>query len=136
VLENLSFADWQKLAAGQTIAAASDPLGNTALRQFKQGTVLNYGMAVYNAKLDAARKPNLTLQTRIFRDGKLYFEGKPAPVETAGQTDLGRIKASGSISLGSAMPPGDYVLQMVVTDNLAKEKRKIAAQFVQFEIVQ
>ena len=30
--------------------------------------------------------------------------------------------------------PGDYVLQIVVTDKLAKEKRSIATQFVQFEI--
>ncbi len=38
------------------------------------------------------------------------------------------------MSLGSEMQTGEYVLQIVVTDNLAKEKRRIAAQFVQFEI--
>lgn len=135
VLENLTFADWQKLAAGQTDIAPTDPLSNTALRQFKQGTVLNYAAAIYNPKLDAARKPNLTVQTRVFRDGKLYFEGKPNPIEIGGQTDLSGIRASGSLSLGTSMPPGEYVLQIVVTDNLAKEKRKIATQFVQFEIV-
>jgi hypothetical protein len=34
------------------------------------------------------------------------------------------------------MTPGDYILQVIVTDNLAKEKQKIASQFVQFEVVQ
>jgi hypothetical protein len=34
------------------------------------------------------------------------------------------------------MSAGDYVLQIVGTDALAKAKSKIATQFVQFEIVQ
>ena len=34
------------------------------------------------------------------------------------------------------MQPGEYILQVVVTDNLAKERRKIATQLVQFEVVQ
>jgi hypothetical protein len=33
------------------------------------------------------------------------------------------------------MPPGDYVLQIVVTDNLVKGRGKSTEQFVQFEIV-
>jgi hypothetical protein len=33
------------------------------------------------------------------------------------------------------MGAGDYVLQVVVTDKLAKEKYNSTSQFVQFEIV-
>jgi len=33
------------------------------------------------------------------------------------------------------MSAGDYVLQVVVTDTLAKQKHQIATQFVEFEIV-
>ena len=32
------------------------------------------------------------------------------------------------------MQTGDYILQIIITDNLAKEKRKITTQFVQFEL--
>ncbi len=78
---------------------------------------------------------NLTTQIRVFRDGKLIFEGKNAPFELLDQTDLQRAKSAGALSLGKEMATGDYVLQVTVTDNLAKEKRRTGTQFVQFEIV-
>ena len=76
------------------------------------------------------------MQTRIFRDGKPIFEGKQNPVDLSRQTDLQAIKSSSAITLGTNMQSGDYVLQIVITDNSAKEKNKIATQFVQFEIVE
>jgi len=33
------------------------------------------------------------------------------------------------------MASGDYILQLIVVDNTAKEKNKVATQSVQFEIV-
>jgi hypothetical protein len=109
-------------------------MSDTSLRRFKQGTILRYGFEIYNAKLDGAQKPNLTVKVRIFRDGKMILDGKTVPIDLSQQTDLQRIKSVGAISLGTAMQSGDYVLQIVVTDNLAKGKRQIATQFVQFEI--
>lgn len=38
-------------------------------------------------------------------------------------------------TLGSAMSPSDYVLQVIVTDPLAKEKHRVASQWIDFEIV-
>ena len=46
-----------------------------------------------------------------------------------------RLKATGAVSIGSQMLPGDYILQIVVTDPLAKKNQRVATQFVQFEIV-
>jgi hypothetical protein len=97
---------------------------------------LRYGYEIYNAKIIAAQKSILNTQIRMFRDGKMIFEGKQIPLDLSGQTDLERIKAVGAINLGNGMPAGDYVLQIIVTDTLAKEKSKIATQFVQFEIVE
>lgn len=143
VLENLTPEQWRKAQTGApssagnaTDAAVSEtnPLNATSLRRFKRGTILRHASEVYNAKLTAGQ-PNLTIQTRIFRDGKLIFDGKKAPLELFGQTDLQRIKSVGALNLGTEMLPGDYVLQIVATDNLAKEKQKTATQFVQFEIV-
>ena len=45
-----------------------------------------------------------------------------------------RLIANGGIQLGSKMPPGEYVLQVVVTD-YAKEKPRITSQWLDFEIV-
>jgi len=145
LLENLTAEQWQKNytnaptptnAPANSADDTSDPLAATSLRRFKRGTFLRYGYEIYNAKLDAANKPNLNTQVRMFRDGKITFEGKMISVGVSAATDLERIKIVGAINLGSSMPAGDYVLQIVVTDVLAKEKSKIAAQFVQFEIVE
>lgn len=143
VLENLTIAQWQKLAdnsAAQINAPennardSTNPMTDTALRRFKRGTILRYGFEIYNAKLDNLQKPNLSTQIRIFRDGKIILEGKTAPLEILEQTDLQRIKSAGAVSLGNELQAGDYVLQLVITDNLAKGKQQVSTQFVQFEI--
>ena len=77
---------------------------------------------------------NVESMTRIFRDGKLIFEGKPQKASS----DKPRPKAfdvAGALMLGAEMEPGDYVLQIVITDKLAKEKYNSASQFVQFELL-
>lgn len=136
-LENLTQEAWnRRVSSSAAISGDSDPLNDTSLRRFKRGTVLNYGFAIYNAKLNPAKQPNLTSQVRLFLDGKLQFAGKPQPVLFAGQTDPNAVNFTSGINLGSQMPVGDYVMEIVITDNLAKEKRKTATQFVQFEVVE
>lgn len=141
VLNNLTYQQWDKLQqTTPTNTAVGDydeqnsPMADTALRIFKRGTVLRFGFEIYNAKAAGGQKPQLTTQTRIFRDGKLLYEGKPQPVNVSGQTDSQIGYGTGAISLGSDMETGDYILQIVVTDNLAKDKYKITTQFVQFEL--
>ncbi len=135
VLDNLTLEQWNnesKLSpTDASKPSGTDPLISTSLRQFKRGTVLRYAFEIYNAK----QPPQLTAQTRIFHDGKLIYEGKQVPVNLTGQTDLRIIKTAGAMNLGTEMPTGDYVLQIVTTDASAKEKNKVTAQFVQFEII-
>ena len=138
VLNNLTYQQWDKPTTQANTVVDNDkestPLADTALRIFKRGTVLRYGFEIYNAKSVNGQMPQLTTQTRVFRDGKLLFEGKPQPVNVSGQTNLQVEYGSGAINLGSEMETGDYILQIIVTDNLAKDKYKITTQFVQFEI--
>jgi VWFA-related protein len=143
LLENFTREQWQAFADEapktldtQDVNVSTNPMNDTSLRRFKRGTILRYGYEIYNAKLDASKKPSVTTQVRIFRDGKLLLEGKKTPLDLLGQTDLERIKTVGALSLGSEMPTGDYILQIVIIDNLAKEKQKISTQFVQFELVE
>ena len=133
IVENLSRELYDK---GENASSANpklkspDALADTALRSFKRGTVLRYGFEIYNAK-----STNLQIKTRVFREGKLIFEGKPKPVETSGQTDAKVKKTGGAINIGEEMETGDYILQVVVTDDSAKEKFNNASQFVQFEVI-
>lgn len=114
-------------------ASNLDPQASPALRRFQRGMVMQYGFVIYNAKLTPA--PQLTTQLRLFRDGKLIFTGKVTPLNLAGQTDLKRIAGGAGLQLGTDMSPGEYVLQIIVTDALAKDKYRTATQWMDFEIV-
>ena len=136
VLDNLTLEQWQKFSNStqERTEVANDSMMATSQRKFKRGTVLRFGFEVYNAKLGSSQKPELSVQTKMFREGKMIFEGKQTVLELLGQKDLERIKYTGALSLGKNIESGEYILQILVTDNLAKAKNKIAAQFVQFEV--
>ncbi len=133
-LENISFETWKKRSSGgarNPVQEHSRALIDTALRQFKRGTVLNYALSIFNA-----RQGDVTSRVMLFRDGKLVFEGKPIAVTAKPRGDTGAIPFEASMSLGTEMVAGDYVMEIAITDNNAKDKQKTATQFVQFEIVE
>ncbi len=110
-------------------------IGQLAIRRFRQSSNLFYAYVIYMAQIDkTTRSPSLTAEARIFHDGKLIYASAPKAIDTAGQADLDRISASGGLQLNS-LKPGEYVLQIVVTDRLADEKLGTATQWIDFEIV-
>ncbi|MBA3255412.1 MAG: VWA domain-containing protein [Pyrinomonadaceae bacterium] len=114
----------------------ADPTAGAAVRQFSRGQVMEYAFFIYNSQLDkASGKPNLKSQLRLFRNGEQIFAGNELPVNLQNQPDLKRLGAAGALQLGTNMLPGEYVLQIVVTDLLAKEKRRVASQWIDFEIM-
>lgn len=135
VIQSVTADEWRSLSSG-TPTTLPSATADTALRRVMGGGVLRYGYEIYNAKVDQSKQPYLTARVRIFRDGKLFYEGKDAPVDPRGQSDLQHIKNAGALAIGKAMDPGDYVLQIVVTDSLAKQKQQIATQFIEFEVLQ
>lgn len=135
MLENIPLEEWKRREAGVAVqAGSSDPRVSTSLRQFTRGTVVNYGFLIYNARF-VGPGPNLTYQTRIFRDGKQIYESKAAPVVPVGIQD-GAVTFSSAVALGKTMLPGDYVLQITITDANSPSKKSSAAQFVQFEVIE
>jgi VWFA-related protein len=114
----------------------SDPQGSPAVRRFRLGTTVDYGFYIYNAKAErAGGRPRLTTQMRLFRDGKLVYEGKVLPFDAQPLNVQGDIGAGGLLRLGKELVPGEYALQMIVTDLLAKEKQSVAAQWIDFEVI-
>ena len=82
------------------------------------------------------KKPQLQTQLRLFRDAKEVFIGKPLAFNPGQQTNMKSLDGGGRLLVGTALPPGQYVLQVTVTDALAKNKRYSAAtQWIDFEIV-
>lgn len=131
----------EQLTGGEGVGAgASDPGLSPAVRRLRHGVLLDYGYAVYNAKLDKATgQPRLTTQVRLFKDGQLVFAGGVTPLDVTGQKDMKRLGAGGRLQVGTELAPGDYVLQVVVTDEVAKGKKQdgrgTATQWVDFEVV-
>ncbi|MGQ0761703.1 MAG: VWA domain-containing protein [Acidobacteriota bacterium] len=109
---------------------------SAAVRQFKAGTVIEYAFIIYNSKLDkASSRPQVITQVKLFRDGKEIFSGKELAYDSRGQTDLQRLLTGGALQLASNMKPGEYVLQLIVTDAFADKKYRIATQWMDFQIV-
>jgi hypothetical protein len=51
-----------------------------------------------------------------------------------GQTDWKRLVGGGAIKLGNDLAPGDYMLQIIITDTTADKKHQLAAQSMDFTI--
>ena len=84
-LENLTYKQWQeKLQTKETNTPnnaktsqfQTNARSDTSLRKFHRGTVLQYGLEVYNSKSKNNQRPSLEMQTRVFYNGKIIYEGK------------------------------------------------------------
>ena len=133
-LESMTYQEWEKRNTGSG-GPAGDPLTDTSLRQYKKGSVLNYGFVIFNAKTNPAKQPDLTAKTRLIKEGRIVYEGKSQPVSFEGQTDPKAVNYMSSLSLGTALGVGEYVLEVAITDRLAKGKNATTANYIQFEIV-
>ena len=120
--------------APESQAAPENPLGTPADRSFLPGEPVLYALQILNARTDAGKKPQLEVEARVFRDGVQINESAPRPADTAQQGDPAHLIAAGEFRLGSKMKPGDYVLQLVVTDKLADPENRVASQWMDFEV--
>ncbi|MBC7899505.1 MAG: VWA domain-containing protein [Saprospiraceae bacterium] len=108
-----------------------------AIRRFTRDTILGYAYTVYNAQPDKTTgQPKLLLQVNLYRDGKIIAEGKPKPIELKPQTAWSQISERGSIRLSSGVAPGDYTLEIIVTDQMVSEKKAISSQSLDFEVIE
>jgi VWFA-related protein len=112
-----------------------DVEASPAVRKFKPGTVIEYAYAIFGAKVEKTTdRAQLLTQVRLYRDGKLVFDGERKPFAGT-QSDLKRLIAGGSLRLGGNLTPGEYALQVIAFDKLAKESEQIATVWIDFEII-
>ena len=132
----------QEVAAGtranvnlpQGPAPGEDVTLGAARRSFRRGTVLDYLYEIINAKTDSSRHPELEVQTRMFHDGERLADEKTALATARPAPDPQHLRAGGRLSLGGDMAPGEYVLQVIVTDKLVRNKFNTVTQSMDFEI--
>jgi VWFA-related protein len=111
-------------------------MANPPARRFPGGSDLNFAFLIYNAAINATTQlPDLTMEIKLFRDGKSVMSVAQTPIDVKTQTDLSRLFINGALHLSSNLEPGDYYLQVVVTDKAAKDKQPPITQWVNFEVV-
>ena len=114
----------------------ADPNANPAVRLFKTDHPLVYAFNIYNARVNKGTgKPQLKTQLRIYRDGKLIFVGDEEAFSPLDQTDPKRLLGVGVVRMGSQMVPGEYVIQIIVTDLLAKRTENVTSQWIDFDVI-
>lgn len=113
------------------IKAAASP----AVRRFSPNSEVLYGVVIYNASIAASSRPNLAIESKLFRDGKRVHTYPEEAVDVANQPDLARIFVTKALRLGNDLEPGHYYLQLAITDKALKDKQPPVVQWVDFEIV-
>jgi hypothetical protein len=136
----LDAARTEAAAAGGADAqgGTADHLRDATVRRFRSGSTVDFFYDIYNARLDRATgRPQLQTQSRLFREGRPVFSGDPQAYDPGTQNgpDMRRLPAISRIQLGAQLPPGEYVLEVVVTDTLASGKSRTATQWIDFEVV-
>ena len=107
---------------------------NAAVRIFHPGQQVIYAFQVLNAKTEGANTAQLTSQVRLFRDGEKFYDGKLLDLKLGQIGPAARHYTGGQLSLGSKLAPGEYVMQVLVTDKLSKDKDPVAMQAIDFEV--
>jgi hypothetical protein len=120
------------LLAEQSAPSDDDQHAELVMRKFPPGTSLAFGYTIYNASLNkSTRLPKVTTRTLVFRDSVKIYDSDSTFVNTEGQPDLQRISAGARLRLGPALTPGEYVVQILVEDQLSK---RTATKLTQFEV--
>ncbi len=111
----------QKSATGEQLQFSVD-------RRFPKGANLNFLMFIYNASAGPA--PDLEAQINIIRNGQAVVTSPVLKVPVDATTDAARVSYGANVGLRS-LPPGRYLLEVAITDKLAKTT---ASQNISFDI--
>ena len=97
-----------------------------ALRTYKRGDNLQTLTMLYNADAKAIAGLEIETQTILYRDGKEFLRGEPTPITLDKVDNSGSIPLLNRLTVGSNMPPGDYVLQILAIDKKSNKKNESA----------
>jgi VWFA-related protein len=117
------------LFAADPSQSKAAPVPLLAARQVTQKQDLRYAAMIYNPK-NQDSKTQLTSQVIISQGDKIVYKEPEQPLQGGASpiTKIGQLGTSG-------VPPGRYVLTLVVNDQLADKKYKTVARSVDFTVV-
>ena len=116
---------------GEGLIGMEDPLASPASRIFRYGWYLDYACLVLNAG-KVKKGAQLNSQVKLFREGQQVFAGEVFPVDLNNQNDPARLVVARRLQLGTILEPGDYMLQLSVTDAVGN---RTATRWIDFKLV-
>jgi VWFA-related protein len=109
-----------------------DPESTVAVRRFRQGMDASYICSVYNARRGSDGSPRLETDVRLYREGvEVSRRTLHGTLPGSGDTEL---LVGGVLQLGPSTLPGSYVLELTVSDILAKRPTR-ASQTIDFDVI-
>jgi hypothetical protein len=112
------------LATGLVIGSGQGVLAQVAAPTPKPPeTVIKVSVKLVQVDATVTDEKGHAVRDLQAQDFEILQDGKPQVITNCG-----------AIQLGQKMTPGDYVLQIAVTDKLAKEKHGLVTQAVDFEV--
>jgi VWFA-related protein len=138
-------ADWINSSKSLTARTANtelrpdlrrDPRRNPAFRSYHPGDSFEYMAIVYNAKAKDNEPPDLEYHYVLYRNGSELFKSESKAVDLSDVKDFKRIPIRQKVGLDETVQPGDYVLQLRIKDKRAKENYSLAAQTLDFQVLE
>ena len=118
----------------------AEEVRSPALRTYEPGNKLQTLTMLYNADEKAIAGSEIEMQSILYRDGEEFLRGEPRPIKPVRQdeaTNPDNIPILQGLTIGSNFPPGDYVLQVTVTDKKNDRKQEgSAVQTLSFSVVE
>jgi VWFA-related protein len=109
-------------------------LGEPAVKIFKPGAEVVYTFEVYDGR--GKREEGFSTRATLIRDGRAIYTSPAAPINGADKASkpVGSVPVGGTVQLGRKMPPGTYTLQVSVSPREARDRKRQASQWVEFEV--
>ncbi len=126
--------------SGVALSGAGDSSPNADRKadrlRFRPGDTVAYAYQVLNARAGAGGSFQVEARATLYRGGRALGSSPSLPVNTKGQPDPKRLAVTNEFRLGKQLPPGEYVLEIVVTDGNAPERQRSISQAATFEVVE
>jgi len=109
--------------------------GTAAIRIFHAGEKVSFAYVIFDARPDS-KTGHAQVQTQfsLYRNGRPVYTSPATPLKTEQQADFSRLVASGTLTLGTELEPGEYVFQAVARDPLAPQRYQTASQWTDLEV--
>ncbi|MFN0109582.1 MAG: VWA domain-containing protein [Blastocatellia bacterium] len=112
----------------------AEVMANPAARRFASNSEIEYQAAIYNPQPDRKTgKPSLKLRFELYRDGKPIFQSPERPVRSDRQVDPKWLDCGGRFQLKN-FSAGEYLLRLVVKDELREGKDSVVEQWIDFTV--